>query len=63
MNLQLSEKEVIIFLLIESGMSYRDLGNRLGLSYETVSNIYKSAAQKMEFYADSGKFQTELAKE
>lgn len=60
LKLQLSEREIIIYLLVESGMNYRDLGERLGVSHQQISRIYKSASDKLKFYADHGKLQTQL---
>jgi DNA-binding NarL/FixJ family response regulator len=57
---QLTEKELIFFLLIESGMSRRELAKRLGLSNEGVGLIYDLAASKMKRQAEAGFFQTDL---
>jgi ATP/maltotriose-dependent transcriptional regulator MalT len=58
---QLSEREVIIYLLIESGMSYRNLGERLGLSHTHIVNIYEKANKKMRRMAEAGAFQSQLS--
>lgn len=60
MSSMLTEGEIMIFLLIESGMSYRDLGNRLGISYGTVQNRYESAKEKMDKFAEAGFFSTTI---
>lgn len=57
---QLTEKELIIFLLIESGMSQRDLAGRLGLSHTNVGHTYDIASSKMKRQAEAGFFQTNL---
>lgn len=60
MRTQLSEREVIIFLIVQSGKfaNYRELGDVLGVSHETVRKIYTSAKAKIEKAGESGYFQT-----
>ena len=60
---QLSETELMIYLLVESGMNYRDLGERLGMSHNFVAKTYKAASDKLKSYADNGKLQTNLTEE
>lgn len=54
----LTEREIIIYLLVDSGLSYRDLGKRLGLSYENIRNTYESSKEKMDKFAEAGFFST-----
>lgn len=43
----LSEKEVIIYLLVESGMTYREIEDRLGVGRTTIGKWYNSAKEKI----------------
>lgn len=45
---QLSDEEIILFMLIESGMDSRDLGGRLGMSHQYVLNKYMDAKSKLK---------------
>jgi hypothetical protein len=60
MDLQLSEKEVMVYMLVQSGMTYRDLGERLGMSHQAIANIYKSGEKKLIFLAENNLLQTQL---
>jgi DNA-binding CsgD family transcriptional regulator len=64
MRTQLSEREVIIFLIVQSGKfaNYRELGDVLGVSHETVRKIYTSAKEKIEKAGAAGYFQTTVDK-
>lgn len=44
---QIEESDLILYTLIESGMTYRDLGERLGLSHETIRKRYKATSKKI----------------
>lgn len=44
---QLTEREIIIYLLVQSGMSYRDLAKRLLTSHSNVQRAYQAADKKM----------------
>lgn len=58
---QLSEREVIIYLIVSnSNHTLREIGQWLGVSHDTVRTTYNSAAEKIKFFADNGKLQTEL---
>jgi DNA-binding CsgD family transcriptional regulator len=56
----LTERELIIFLLVESNMSTRDLAGRLGVSHENIRTTHKNAKAKMEKFADAGFFSTDI---
>jgi DNA-directed RNA polymerase specialized sigma24 family protein len=45
-NDQLTELEATIFLLIDSGLSYREVGTRLQLDHTQVMRTYKRAKDK-----------------
>lgn len=45
---QLSERELMIFLLVKSGMSYRDLGKRLVTSHSNILRTYEAAERKLK---------------
>jgi len=60
---QLSEREIIILLLIESGMGYRDLAKRLGVSHYYIGQTYEKAKFKMNKLAEAGMFSTEVKKD
>lgn len=60
MSTQLTEREVMLYLLIESGMTLRDTADRLGLSPAGVDKVYKRAKKKMTIFAEAGLFQTKL---
>lgn len=44
---QLSEREVMIYLLISNGMSYRDLADKLGMSHGWVQQTFEKAKDKL----------------
>lgn len=59
MSKQLSEKEVMIYLLVENGMAYRDVAALpFGISHETARTIYEAAKEKFDAQADAGLFTT-----
>ena len=59
-NSQVSEGEAMVYLLIESGLSLRDLADRLGVSHTQVSNVYHNARNKISVLANCGLLQTNL---
>lgn len=60
MDTQLTQGELYILLLIESGMSYRDLARRLGTNHTNVRRAHESAKAKMDKMANAGLFSTEV---
>ena len=50
----LTDRELIVYLLVESGMTTRDLAERLGVSHETIRSLHKDAKAKMELYREAG---------
>lgn len=48
METQLTERELLIFMLVESGMSYRDLGKRLMTNHSNILRTYESAREKLD---------------
>lgn len=49
MRTQLSEREVMIYLLIQNGkFTYRALGDLLGVSHTNIRKTYDKAKKKME---------------
>jgi DNA-directed RNA polymerase specialized sigma24 family protein len=60
MSNMLTEREIMIFMLIESGMSYRDLADRILVSHENVRNTYDRAKAKMSKFGDAGFFSTDI---
>lgn len=58
---QLSETELMVYLLVVNGkFNYRDIAGWLGMSHNFVAKTYKAAEDKIKFYADNGKLQTNL---
>lgn len=48
MRTQLSEREVMIYLLVENGkFTYRQLGDLLGVSHTNIRKTYDKAKEKM----------------
>lgn len=58
----LSEREIIILLLVDSGMSFNDLGPRLVCSPSSVKRTYDKAKKKMNLLAEAGLLSTEIKK-
>lgn len=56
----LTEREVIIYLLIESGMTSRDLANRLGISHESVRGTHKDAKAKIDKLSEAGMYSSDI---
>jgi DNA-binding CsgD family transcriptional regulator len=50
----LTDREIIVYLLVESGMTTRDLAERLGVSHETIRSLHKDAKAKLELYKKTG---------
>lgn len=59
-NIMLTEREVIIYQLIESGMTTRDVAERIGVSHESVRTTHKNAADKIKRFGEAGLFATEM---
>lgn len=62
MSTQLSEKEYIVYMLVESGMTLRDTAKRLGVSYQNIADLHKSAKAKIEKFGELGLFTTPIEK-
>lgn len=62
MSNMLTEREIMIFMLISSGMSQRDLATRLQLSHENVRKTYKDAQSKIDRFAEAGFFSSPVDK-
>lgn len=63
MRTQLTESEVMVFLLIQNNnFTYRELGDMLGVNYESVRLAYESAKKKIEKMGEAGLFQTPVDK-
>lgn len=61
MDTQLSERELIIFLLVENGgLSYRELAKHLLTNHTNVRRAHESAKLKMDKMANAGMFSTEV---
>lgn len=59
MRTQLSEREVMIFLLVmNGGFTYRQLGDILGVSHTNIRKTYDKAKAKMDKAGELGYFQT-----
>jgi DNA-directed RNA polymerase specialized sigma24 family protein len=60
MSLQLTEEEIMIYLLVVNGWSYRQVADELpfGITYGTVMTIFKRAKVKFENQAQAGFFVT-----
>lgn len=58
MGSQLTEKEVILILLVESGMTYREIGEKLMVHPSTLQRAYKKGRAKMDRQAEAGLFST-----
>jgi transposase len=46
-NKGMSQIEAMVYILVQSGMTYRELGARLGMSHTKVANWYKAAEEKL----------------
>lgn len=63
METQLTEKELIIFLLVENGgMSYRTIAEMLLTNHTNIRRAYESAKDKMNRFADAGLLSTPIQK-
>lgn len=61
MEHQLTEKEIMIFLLISSGeISTHKLGKILLLDHTTIVRIFAKAKAKIDKLAEAGLFSTEI---
>jgi hypothetical protein len=61
MSTQLTETEVLVYLLMEGGYSdYKVADLPLGIARSTAGRLYKSAKVKMDAMAEAGIFTTEL---
>lgn len=61
METQLTELEVIVYLMVEGGYTdYKVADLPLGISRSTARRINESAKAKIKRQADGGMFQTEL---
>lgn len=58
----LTEREAIIYMLVESGMTTRDLAERLSVSHGTISLTHKNAQEKITLFGELGLYSTELTK-
>lgn len=63
MSNMLTEREIMIFMLITSGMSQRDLATRLQLSHENVRKTYQGAKVKIDKFAEAGFFSSPVEKQ
>lgn len=55
MATQLTETEVMVFLLVREGQSYRDIAKLpFGFSYESARRIYDVAARKVQKMVEAG---------
>lgn len=59
----LTEREVIIYQLIESGMTTRDLAERIGVSHENIRTVHKNATEKIKRFGEAGLFSTAIEKQ
>ena len=48
MDTQLTEREIIIFLLVDSGMAYRDIAKRLLTNPMNITRTYENARKKLD---------------
>lgn len=46
-NRGLSVYEAVAYNLVKSGMTYREIGERLGASHTAVQNWYKAGEEKL----------------
>ena len=51
-----SERDVMTYLLVESGMSYRDLAKRIGVSHDNVMRTYERTRKQLNRLRDAGLF-------
>lgn len=56
----LTEREVIIYMLVESGMSTRDIAARLDVSHENIRTTHKNAEAKIKRFGEAGLFSTSV---
>lgn len=48
MATQLTERELMVFLLVDSGMEYSDIARRLLTNHTNIKRAYLSAQSKMD---------------
>lgn len=60
LSTQISDREAIIYMLVESGMSYRDLAGRLGMTHGGIAHIYEKAKKKFYIMGEAEIFATPL---
>lgn len=48
MDSQLTEREIIVFLLVDSGMEYSDIARRLLTNRTSVKRTYVKASEKLD---------------
>lgn len=61
MSTQLTEKEVLVYLLVMNGWTYRKIAELpFGISYDTARKLYDKAKPKMDRLAELGLFSTEV---
>lgn len=58
MDTQLSERELMIFLLVENGMSYRELAKHLLTNHTNIRRAHEAAKEKINKFAEAGLFST-----
>lgn len=59
MSTQLTETEVMIYLLVKQGKTFRDIAEMpFGFSYETARTTFDKAEKKMDKMANAGIFST-----
>lgn len=59
MSTQLTETEVMVYLLVQNGDSYRTIAELpFGMSKDTAQRIYLQAKPKMDKFAELGLFTT-----
>ena len=47
-SVMMSDWEAVVYLLVVSGLSTRDLGQRLGVSHQSIVNAHSRASKKLE---------------
>lgn len=57
---QLTEREVIIYQLVQSGMTTRDVAERIGVSHESVRTTHKNAEAKIKRLGEAGLLSTNI---
>lgn len=61
MSTQLTETEVMVYLLVKSGHTYREVAELpFGFTHETARSTFERAEKKMDIMSECGVFSTPI---